>query len=55
MKQNGLLDYISTLNEQVKSDFSKYYKKEKAIPWWWGFVLFLLGFGLLWMDERLFS
>jgi hypothetical protein len=55
MDQSKVVDFAGTLERTEQPALASTYSLFIPISWWLGFAISLLGFGLLWLDEKLFS
>ncbi|WP_235296572.1 hypothetical protein [Portibacter marinus] len=52
-QQLKVKDRLLQLSSQEGKTISDVYMLRKTLPWWLGYMLFLIGFGLIWVLEKL--
>lgn len=53
MKDFRVKNYIEHLQRNKAGSISRTYERAQSIPWWISIVLFVLGFGLVWLMEKI--
>jgi hypothetical protein len=55
MKELEVIRYFESVKNVRKIEMDNNYKRKVPLPWWIGFIFFLAGFGMLWIEERVYG